>query len=72
MKRNTIPKSALPYLIIGLLFTSLTPIINRYYPMPDVLKGFITGLGLTLEVIAIIKIQRSKTGKCAMSNGQDV
>ena len=66
---KTIPKSALTYLIVGLLATSLTPIINRYWPMPDALKGFIMGMGLMLEVIAIIKIQRSKKGtSCAAAN----
>lgn len=64
MKRNNIPKSALYILIIGLLMTTLTPIIGRYFPLPDFLKGFISSLGLMLEVVAIIKIQRSKQTKC--------
>lgn len=72
MKRNTNPKFAIAYLIIGLMFTSLTPIISRYYPIPDPLKGFITGLGLALEVIAIIKIRRIKKDRiCTLSNTQD-
>lgn len=67
MKRNTLPKPALVLLVIGLLMTSLTPIINRYFPLPDFLKGFINGMGLMLEVIALIKIQRSKKNmKCAV------
>ncbi|MDB5019923.1 MAG: hypothetical protein JWQ28_1050 [Pedobacter sp.] len=60
MKRNTISKTALTYLIVGLLITALTPIISRYYPVSDVVRGFITGLGLTLEVIAIVKIRQGK------------
>lgn len=69
MKRNNIPKSALAYLIVGLLMTTLTPIIGRYFPLPVFLKGFMSGLGLTLEVIAIIKIQRSKKQtKCLTIN----
>ncbi|MGY3053826.1 hypothetical protein ACVWYG_002027 [Pedobacter sp. UYEF25] len=72
MKRHTIPKSAKAYLIIGLMFTSLTPIFSRYYPIPDLFKGFITGLGLALEVIAIIKLQRiRKDGICKASNTQE-
>jgi hypothetical protein len=72
MKRNTYPKSAIAYLIIGLMFTSLTPIISRYYPIPDLLKGFITGLGLAIEVVAIIKLQRTKKDRiCTASNTQD-
>lgn len=66
MKINTIPKPALILLITGLLMTTLTPIIGRHTFMPDFEKGFITGLGLTLELIGLIKMQRSKkAGKCA-------
>jgi len=65
MKRNTIPKSALALLIIGLLITTLTPIINNSFPMPDYVKGFLVGLGLMLEVIALIKIQQNRKNiKC--------
>lgn len=60
MKLNHIPKNALIILITGLLFTTLTPIMGRYFHLPDFLKGFISGLGLMLEVIAIIKIQQAK------------
>jgi len=60
MKRNTIPKPALLYLISGLLITTMTPVLARYYPVSDILRGFATGLGLTLEVIGIILIQKSK------------
>lgn len=69
MKRNIIPKPALVLLIIGLLMTTTTPIIYRYFSMPDFLKGFINGLGLMLEFTALVKIQRSrKNTKCITSN----
>ena len=65
MKRFNIPKTTLPYFIIGLLLTTLTPIIGRHFQLPDFLRGFASGLGLTLEVIALVKIQRSrKLSKC--------
>jgi hypothetical protein len=65
MKRNNIPKSALFLLIIGLLLTTLTPIINRSFPIPDYAKGFLVGLGLMLEVIALVKIQQNRKNiKC--------
>jgi hypothetical protein len=47
-------------LVTGLFLTALVPIINRYFPMPDVLKGFLMGLGLCIEVIALIKIDKNK------------
>jgi hypothetical protein len=67
MKLNPIPKPALILLIAGLLMTTTMPVIGRHFPMPDFAKGFITGLGLTLEFIALVKIQRSKSRKCAIS-----
>lgn len=65
MKRNSIPKPALIYLLIGLALTTLVPISNRFFPLPDVMSGFMTGLGLTFEIVALVLIQRSKRGqKC--------
>jgi hypothetical protein len=43
------------------------PIIGRHFLMPDFVKGFMTGLGLTLELIALVKIQRSKNRRCVIS-----
>lgn len=55
-------RSTLSLFISGLLLVSLSPILARYYPVPDYLNGFLTGLGLTLEFLAVVKMQRSKTG----------
>ncbi len=69
MKLNTIPKSALVLLIIGLLMTIITPVINRYFPLPDFLKGFLNGLGLAIEFTALVKMQRSKKNiRCTSYN----
>jgi hypothetical protein len=67
MKHNPIPKPALFLLIAGLLLTTTMPIIGRHFLMPDFVKGFMTGLGLTLELIALVKIQRSKNRRCVIS-----
>jgi hypothetical protein len=67
MKHYTIPKPALVLLIAGLLMTTTMPLIGRHFSMPDFAKGFITGLGLTLELLALVKIQQSKSRKCAIS-----
>jgi hypothetical protein len=66
MKSNTIPKQALILLITGLLMTTLLPAIGRYLVVPDLVKGFLTGLGLAIEFIALVKIQRSKSNKSAI------
>lgn len=54
------PKPALIMLIAGLLMTTMMPVVGRYFSMPDFVKGFMTGLGLTIEFIALVKIQRNK------------
>ena len=59
------PKSVLVLLVVGLLMTSLPPMINRHFAIPDILRGFLGGLGLALEVIALVKMQRhQKNVKC--------
>lgn len=65
MKRNPIPKPAFALMAIGLLLVSLMPIVARHFAIPDFARGFVTGLGLTLEVIALVKMQRSR---CRKSN----
>jgi hypothetical protein len=70
MKRNIIPKSALTYLIVGLLINTLPLIISRYFPLPDLLRGLITGLGLALELVALVKIQRSRKGRNCMGSNE--
>jgi hypothetical protein len=60
MKHILNNKPALLLLISGLILTSLTPIVARYYPLPDNLKEFITGIGLMLEVLALVKIEKFK------------
>jgi hypothetical protein len=65
MKHNNYPKSALVILALGLLMTTLPLIINRHFPLPDMLRGFLGGLGLSLEVFVLVKMQRHKKNlKC--------
>jgi hypothetical protein len=67
---NNISKTTLACFIAGLLMTTLTPVLSRHFHFPDFLKGFIGGLGIMLEVIAIIKISRANKGnKCRVLNG---
>lgn len=60
MKQNTMSKPALALLITGLLLISFVPLVNRYFPLPDFVKGFLGGLGIALELIALIKSKRDK------------
>jgi hypothetical protein len=58
MTRLNSSKTVVILLVTGLFLTALVPILNRYFPMPDVLKGFLMGLGLCIEVIALIRIDK--------------
>ena len=60
MKRTTFTTSALVFLITGLLLTSGVLILSRYYPVSDTMKGLMTGLGLGIEMIGIIKLDRGR------------
>jgi hypothetical protein len=59
MKNKKMPKAALPYLIIGLLLVTTGASVSRYYHLPDFVTGFMSGLGLMLEFIAVIKIRNA-------------
>ncbi|WP_345211988.1 hypothetical protein [Mucilaginibacter gynuensis] len=67
MKSTLFIKPVLLLLVSGLLLTSLTPILARYYPFPDSVKGFLTGMGLMLEVLALSRIRRKKKLFCTTS-----
>jgi hypothetical protein len=60
MKTKPISKVALALLISGLLLVSGVPLIARYIPIPDLYKGLLTGVGLALEFLAIVKIDKDK------------
>lgn len=72
MKRNNkVSQPALLLMVAGLILAAFTPVLSRYINVPDYLKGFLTGLGLALEFIALVLIERQKNhAKCAKSNSQ--
>ncbi|PJJ84448.1 hypothetical protein [Mucilaginibacter auburnensis] len=60
MKNLKEQKTTVIILVIGLLIVSLTPIVNRYFHLADAFTGFLTGIGLMIECIALIKMQQIK------------
>ncbi|TDO20848.1 hypothetical protein [Pedobacter duraquae] len=60
MKKTNVSKAVLMLLVSGLLLTSVVPVVNRYYPMPDALNGFFMGMGLAIEVLALIKMDKNR------------
>ncbi|QQL49052.1 hypothetical protein [Mucilaginibacter ginkgonis] len=59
-------KKALAFLITGLMLVTLTPIINKHYHLPDGAAGFITGIGLASEVIALALMQKERKRTCQL------
>jgi hypothetical protein len=47
-------------LAVGLLAVTLPTILKDFIHIPDFFRGFMMGLGLTMEVIGIILMRRQK------------
>ena len=68
MKTDSIPKKTRMLLIAGLLIISFTPLIAHFFTMPDALRGALMGVGIGLEILALIRAsayrrqERSFTG----------
>jgi len=61
------PKSPLFLLIAGLMLTTTLPLAARHFKVSDIALGFIVGLGISLELWALISIIRYKN-KSAQSS----
>ena len=65
MKPRKMSRTTLILFVSGLLLVSLTPVISRHYPIPDSLSGFLSGAGLMLAFLAVVRMQRARTGSCS-------
>ena len=62
MKNYKLPFSIRLLIATGLFMTTLPLIFREYIPLPDFFRGFLAGLGLTLEVIGFIMMKRLQKG----------
>lgn len=53
-------RAALALLATGLLLVSVTALIARKYGLADGLRGFLTGLGIGMELLAAYVLVRNK------------
>ena len=51
----------------GLLMVTLPTLFKEYIPMSDFLRGFLIGLGLTLEIFGLIAIGMKKATWCRLT-----
>ena len=54
MKHNSISKRARILLIAGLLVLSICSLATRYLLLPDIFQGFLMGIGIALEFMALV------------------
>ena len=48
---------------IGLLLVVIPPLVNYWIPLPDFLRGAFMGIGIALEIIGLVRInKRRKAG----------
>ena len=54
---------------IGMLLVVLPTLFNDVVPIPQFVSGFVMGLGLTVEIIATMKLKREKANAdCSIVN----
>jgi hypothetical protein len=49
------------FFALGILMATTPMFINEYIKIPDFLRGFLTGAGLAMEIIVLVKINRNKS-----------
>jgi len=60
MKNKDVPGKWLSILVIGLMLTTVAPAAMRHIHLPDFINGFVVGIGLVLELTAVVNIIRFK------------
>jgi hypothetical protein len=58
MKPGQLPQPVTALLVIGLMLTTVSPLICRHFRLPDYLTGFSMGIGIGLEILAIVFAKR--------------
>ncbi len=56
---------ALALLITGLMLVTVAPLIGQHFHLADSTRGFITGTGIGIEIMAILIIRRRKIKRMA-------
>ena len=56
MKIKSLPKPIGNYFLMGILIVALSQLFARFIPMADFVRGALMGVGIGLEIIAVIKL----------------
>ena len=65
MKFNKLPMPCRLLFSVGILLATGPVLLHDYLFIPDFFRGFLTGLGLTFEIIGLIKLRQMNK----MNNG---
>lgn len=60
MKNNQLPKALIYLMVAGILLVTVVPAVSHYFKWPDTLTGFAMGVGIGLEILALISKSRFK------------
>ena len=55
-------------LVTGLLFVISPSIIGRFTDMPDMAKGLLNGIGLAIEFLGVVGLDRNSKKNCMIKN----
>lgn len=56
MNIKSLPKPISNFLLIGMLIVSFTLLLSQFIVLPDFLRGALTGVGIGMEIIALIRL----------------
>jgi hypothetical protein len=64
MKPQKLTRREQLLLCIGLLLTTMPMLFKPYITMPDFARGFLQGVGMAMEISAIVLIRKRKNASC--------
>jgi hypothetical protein len=63
MSTTPTKKAILLLFATGLLITATTQLLSHYISMPDLVLGSLMGLGIGIEIIALLRLKKIKNGE---------
>ncbi len=60
MKAQNVSKPFIALLVTGLMMTTVSPLVARHFHWSDAMHGFVVGMGIGLELLAIVFLMRNK------------
>ena len=65
MRTNKLPNTELRIISAGLLMVAVPFLVNNWVHIPDVIRGILMGVGIGLEVLGLIRMNRRRKAGAA-------